>query len=364
MVHTVVSKAGKHPITHMSRSARVLIADDDPGTLATYAVILSEDGHSVLTASTARECVRQIHQQQIDIVVLDVRFGGVNGIRLLTRLRRAGIMIPIIVMTGFADVPTAVAALREGAVNFLEKAIHPSMLLRAISDSLESGVAGASDHLQRLTESTQVITPLLAAVRADIRQTLERLHVRRGEPQFVQGERDRTAALLLQACAVPQASVAEFMACARAARLVLDYRAGLTRHALFGARQSLRVAGSTFRAPTTLAALTVVDSLVSGPSEVLARSQADWATATGFHRSTISRTIHGETGATFASWRRVCRLKRAVQLLATTDEQAAQVAFESGFRYSQLSQFGREFRLMFSVTPLQCRSLIRLVSPG
>lgn len=87
-------------------------------------------------------------------MLIDIRLGeDDDGIDLLRRLRRDGVQLPVVIITGHADVPLAVRAMREGAHDFVEKPFTPARLLEAVHGAIASGsrVQDAKGKLARLT---------------------------------------------------------------------------------------------------------------------------------------------------------------------------------------------------------------------
>ncbi|MDE0864585.1 MAG: sigma-54 dependent transcriptional regulator [Rubripirellula sp.] len=99
----------------------VLVVDDEPSICWGFERLLSEQGHVVLTASSAEEGLEKAAANQIDLLLLDVRLPGEDGISALPRFR--GILgdAPVVVMTAFGDLETAVAAIHGGASDYLTK---------------------------------------------------------------------------------------------------------------------------------------------------------------------------------------------------------------------------------------------------
>src|SRR5262249_28459492 len=97
-----------------------------------------------------------ITEPPIGCVLTDVRMPGINGIDFIRALRERNFAIPVIVMTGHADVPLAVQAMKEGAVDFLEKPFDDERLL----SSIRSAVARGAEQAQALARKREARTRL------------------------------------------------------------------------------------------------------------------------------------------------------------------------------------------------------------
>lgn len=99
----------------------VLVVDDEPSICWAFEKMLTGDGHEVVTASSAEDGVRLAAKHAPDLVLLDVRLPNQSGIEALPRFLKATDNAPVIVMTAFGDLETAVAAVKNGASDYLTK---------------------------------------------------------------------------------------------------------------------------------------------------------------------------------------------------------------------------------------------------
>ena len=99
----------------------ILIVDDEPSICWGFERLLSEQGHVVVTASSAEEGLEKAAAQKVDLLVLDVRLPGEDGISALPRFRHEIGDAPVVIMTAFGDLETAVAAIHGGASDYLTK---------------------------------------------------------------------------------------------------------------------------------------------------------------------------------------------------------------------------------------------------
>ncbi|AWB22817.1 DNA-binding response regulator [Methylobacterium currus] len=122
----------------MSGEMLVHVVDDDLAVRQSLAFLLASDGIPVRLHDSAGAFLEAV-AQPAGCLVTDVRMPGIDGIELLRRLKARGDALPVIVMTGHADVPLAVAAMREGAVDFIEKPFDDEVFLTAVRAALDRG---------------------------------------------------------------------------------------------------------------------------------------------------------------------------------------------------------------------------------
>ena len=115
----------------------VFVVDDDPGVGDSMQVLLESAGLNSETFLSADEFLEAYDPGKPGCLLLDVRMPGLSGPELQARLREMGSTIPIIFVTAHGDVPTAVDAVKAGAVDFLEKPYRKEELLAKIQDALE-----------------------------------------------------------------------------------------------------------------------------------------------------------------------------------------------------------------------------------
>jgi two-component system, NtrC family, response regulator HydG len=159
--------------------ARILVVDDDATFRMTTGALLEADGYTVETAGDGQQAVERMKQQRFDLMLVDLRMPGIDGIALVEALRLWGHGVPILMISGFGTVESAVRALQTGADDFLLKPVEPDVLSARVSDLLErrpqethsapnpGGLVGRSapmraliDRMQRVavTETTVLIT--------------------------------------------------------------------------------------------------------------------------------------------------------------------------------------------------------------
>lgn len=115
----------------------IFIVDDDPEVRDYLKSLLQSSGYQVQTYECAKTFMEDYHADQPGCLLLDVRMPELSGPGLQEKLVEKGICLPIIMMTGFGDVSTAVNAMKKGAIDFIEKPIDAPSLLKHVEEALE-----------------------------------------------------------------------------------------------------------------------------------------------------------------------------------------------------------------------------------
>ena len=116
---------------------RLLIVDDDPTFRMSTAALMREDGHDVDEAADGRAAIEWLKKSKFDLILLDLRMPGLDGIGIIEVLRTWGEDTPILMISGFGTVDAAVTALHTGADDFLTKPVEPDVLSARVEALLE-----------------------------------------------------------------------------------------------------------------------------------------------------------------------------------------------------------------------------------
>ncbi|MFH0822934.1 MAG: sigma-54 dependent transcriptional regulator [Pseudomonadota bacterium] len=115
----------------------VLVVDDERNYLVVLEDMLSEEGYDVLTASSGTEAVRIIESTPVDAVLTDIKMPGMSGMELLDRIAAHDPDLPVILMTAYAEVDQAVAAMKKGALDHIQKPFDNKDVKRAVARGVE-----------------------------------------------------------------------------------------------------------------------------------------------------------------------------------------------------------------------------------
>lgn len=116
----------------------IMIVDDEAAVRDSLSSVLSTYGYDAVTFSSARQSLAELDLTQPDCIVLDVRMPEINGLQMLQLLKNSEKVPPVIIVTGHADVPMAVQAMKNGAADFLEKPVVDEDLAASISAAISA----------------------------------------------------------------------------------------------------------------------------------------------------------------------------------------------------------------------------------
>ncbi|MFI4849998.1 MAG: response regulator transcription factor [Gimesia chilikensis] len=132
----------------IQQEATVFVVDDDPAIRKSLRWLIESVGLKVQTHELASEFLESYSPDHPGCLVLDVRIPGMSGLELQEKLRERGYDIPVIIVSGYGDVPMAVRAMKAGAVDFLEKPVSDQVLLDYIQKGIERDIQNKANREQ------------------------------------------------------------------------------------------------------------------------------------------------------------------------------------------------------------------------
>jgi two-component system, NtrC family, response regulator len=126
----------------------ILVVDDEPNYLIILSELLRDEGYEIYTASSGEEGLAIVQDVDLDLVVTDMQMPGINGMQLLEKIKDKNTHLPVIMITAFAEVEKAVAAMQAGAYNYLSKPFS--------NDELLVNVNKAVDHYSLIQENSRL----------------------------------------------------------------------------------------------------------------------------------------------------------------------------------------------------------------
>lgn len=142
-------------------TARVYIVEDDEAVRESLQLILESIGYRVATYESANQFIEAWNAEMAGCLVLDIRMPGMNGMELQRRLNERNSILPIIFVTGHGDVPMAVEAMQQGAVDFVQKPYREQELLEKIERAfrLDSDNRESLQSKQEIAARLSSLTP-------------------------------------------------------------------------------------------------------------------------------------------------------------------------------------------------------------
>lgn len=159
----------------------VFIVDDDEPVRGALQLLMKSVGHDAKTFATGDEFLAACSPGIPGCLILDIRMPGMSGLELQEKLHQQGVNIPIIFITGHGDVPMAVEAMKQGALEFLQKPFREQDLVDRVNEALEKDESASKFALQR-TE----IEPRIAKLTPRERQIMD---------MIVQGKANKVIAI-------------------------------------------------------------------------------------------------------------------------------------------------------------------------
>jgi two-component system NtrC family response regulator len=152
-------------------AGRILFIDDDRAGREVALFNLRKAGYEVTAASDGQEGLAAFSSGKFDLVVTDVKMPGISGIEVLRRIRSQATDVPVLVITAFGNVETAVEAMKEGAYDFIGKPFHRDQLLLSVGKAFERRRLAAEVHDLRIRAGG--VEREIVSVSPAMRQVLE-----------------------------------------------------------------------------------------------------------------------------------------------------------------------------------------------
>jgi two-component system, NtrC family, response regulator GlrR len=126
----------------------LLIVDDEPLKCATLRIDLSNAGYTVLDAADAENGLQCLRDQHVDAVISDLRMPGMDGLQFLQQIKSQWPAVPVILMTAFGTVDSAVEAMRQGVHDYITKPFSSDVLIDKLDRLLSANPAEGNGHEQ------------------------------------------------------------------------------------------------------------------------------------------------------------------------------------------------------------------------
>jgi len=141
------------------KEKKALVIDDEQIVLDSVSKILTDENYEVDISLSGREGRDRAIQRPYDIVLTDIRMPDIGGMKVLRDIKRAKPSLPVVIITGYATVKSAVQAMKLGAADYLEKPFTPEQLLKSVASALDVA-ATQEPEIQELIHKEEMIRVL------------------------------------------------------------------------------------------------------------------------------------------------------------------------------------------------------------
>ena len=163
----------------------ILVVDDEPNYLIILSELLRDEGYEVFTAPNGKEGLAIVQEVDLDLVITDMQMPGMDGLQLLDKIKEGNTHLPVIMITAFAEVEKAVAAMQAGAYNYLAKPFSNDELLINVNKAVHhysliqenkrlrqdihartgfSGMVGKNKGMRQVYELIEKVSPTPSSV--------------------------------------------------------------------------------------------------------------------------------------------------------------------------------------------------------
>ncbi|MHC4205114.1 MAG: response regulator transcription factor [Planctomycetota bacterium] len=139
----------------------IFFLDDEPTVREVVKETLENSNFTVSCFSSPIDCLKRLRSKKCDLLITDLKMPEKDGIELLTDIQHLAPWVPVLMITGYGDIPTAVRAMQAGAVDFIEKPLDKKNFVRKIISILKKNVAAHSNLGTSLTQTEKKILQLV-----------------------------------------------------------------------------------------------------------------------------------------------------------------------------------------------------------
>jgi two-component system response regulator AtoC len=160
----------------MNSKPRILVVDDELNIRRILQMAFDKVGYQTLVAEDAREAIKLLESEKFDLVITDVTMPGMNGYDLQKQIQQVFPDLPVIIMTAFGTIPQAVAAIRNGAFEYITKPFDLDQLKRIVSAALEGDTPKKRTAKPKVVSSCDpflAVSPAMKSVLETVRQVAD-----------------------------------------------------------------------------------------------------------------------------------------------------------------------------------------------
>ncbi len=155
------------------KSTKILIVDDELSVRSSLQEWFMEDGYQVETAASGEEALRKMHAGPYDLILLDIKMPGMDGITLQKKIKEIDPKAIVIIMTAYASVDTAVDALKLGAYDYVTKPFDPDDLSHLVQNALKQKDLSEENRQLKEKISALSVVPDIIAESPEMKRVLE-----------------------------------------------------------------------------------------------------------------------------------------------------------------------------------------------
>lgn len=166
---------------------QILVVDDEEYTRNVIKIILDGEGYDSIFSDSGRKAIELVRNNDVSLVLLDLKLPDIHGLDVLSRIKEINPDLTVIIITGYADVESAVEAMKKGAYDYLKKPVKADALKLVIRLILETQVLKREVRFLRDQENKSnivIVSPLMEKVFTQIREVVKHSDV----PILIQGE--------------------------------------------------------------------------------------------------------------------------------------------------------------------------------
>jgi two-component system response regulator FixJ len=139
----------------------IFLVDDEPKIREVVSEILKELDFQITCFTCATDCIPQLNFKNCDLLITDVKMPGMDGLELLKEIRRSAPWLPVLIISGYADMPMVVKAVKAGAEDFIEKPLDKKSFVQKVKSVLQQSTITDSSLDKPLTESEMKVLKLI-----------------------------------------------------------------------------------------------------------------------------------------------------------------------------------------------------------
>jgi two-component system, LuxR family, response regulator FixJ len=141
----------------------VFVLDDEPKVAKAIGQTVASLSCTVRCFTSGSECLNELRTSHCDLLITDVNMPGMDGLQLLEEAKRIRPLLPVLMVSGYGDIPIAIKAVKRGALDFIQKPLDESTFLPLVREALTLAQPADSDEAKAVTEAEREVLRLIVA---------------------------------------------------------------------------------------------------------------------------------------------------------------------------------------------------------